>query len=296
MDRVRKYILTDTRCHGAILGVQTKLIYRVSPYSTWWQRQDKMAFATPFGSFQQKRLGFGLTNGPSAYCRLVEKILVGIPEGVAIAFLDDAVIHSSTFDKHLANLRLTLAAYQKAGLKLFPDKCSFFSDSLVYLGHEVDRNGIRPTKDHLEAILAWPLPIFKTNARAFLGMCYYYSQHIRNFAKLAAPWTDVMGKTEKVAEKLPLSVTPEMKQSFLDLKQALTTYPLLGFPYFKGSKAGKFTLDTDFSQTQIAGILSQNQLGKEIVIFYGSKKLVSYQRNWPSTKGELFASMYFMNK
>lgn len=37
--------------------------------------REKTAFATPWGSFQQKRLGFGLTNGPASYCRLVERIL-----------------------------------------------------------------------------------------------------------------------------------------------------------------------------------------------------------------------------
>ena len=70
----------------------------------------KTAFGTPFGSYQQKRLGFGLTNGPSAYCRLVEKIVSTIPENIAIAFLDDAVIHAKTFDEHIFNLRTTLAA------------------------------------------------------------------------------------------------------------------------------------------------------------------------------------------
>ena len=33
------------------------------------------SLATPFGTYQQKRLGFGLTNGPAAYCRRVEKVL-----------------------------------------------------------------------------------------------------------------------------------------------------------------------------------------------------------------------------
>ena len=29
--------------------------------------REKTAFATPFGSFQQKMLGFGVTNGPPTY-------------------------------------------------------------------------------------------------------------------------------------------------------------------------------------------------------------------------------------
>jgi hypothetical protein len=56
--------------------------------------KEKTAFASPYGSFQQKRLGFGLCNGPATYCRLVECILQGIPTTVAVGFLDDGVIHS----------------------------------------------------------------------------------------------------------------------------------------------------------------------------------------------------------
>ena len=71
---------------------------------------------------------------------------------------------------------------------------------------------------------------------------------------------------------------------------------MLGYPYFSGPKAGRFTLDTDFSSGQIAGILSQEQDGQEVVIAYGSKKLTKSQRNWPSTKGELYAGMAWMIK
>jgi hypothetical protein len=76
--------------------------------------KEKTAFASPYGSFQQKRLGFGLCNGPATYCRLVERILQGIPTTVAVGFLDDGVIHSRGLDAHIQNLTTTLSAYAKA--------------------------------------------------------------------------------------------------------------------------------------------------------------------------------------
>ncbi len=103
-------------------------------------------------------------------------------------------------------------------------------------------------------------------------------------------------ETDPEKEKGPLTVTPEMKKAFESLKEALTTAPVLGFPYFSGSKAGQFILDTDFCQSQTAGILSQMQKGKEVVIAYGSKKLNKSQRNYPSTKGELYAGIMWMDK
>lgn len=260
------------------------------------QDREKTAFSTPFGSFQQKRLGFGVTNGPATYCRLVERVLRDIPSSVAIGFLDDGVIHSRDLRTHFINLRLTLEAYQKAGLKLSPSKCSFFRSSITYLGHTLDHSGIRPTDSYIETVSHWPLPSTKTEARAFLGVTGYYRNHIPDYAGIAKPWTSVIGKTDKAGESRKLEVTPAMISSFKELKHRLVTAPVLGFPYFQGKAAGRFTLDTDFSKGQIAGILSQRQGDKEVVIAYGSKKLSKSQQNWPSTKGELYAGMYFMTR
>ena len=192
--------------------------------------REKTAFATPFGSFQQKRLGFGVTNGPATYCRLVDRVLKDIPDTVAISFLDDGVIHSTTVDQHLENVRRTLTAYREAGLRLAPHKCSFFSQEIIYLGHVLDRNGIRPTDSYIDAVRKWDLPRYKTEARAFLGVTGYYRQHIKDYAKLARAWTDVIGKTDHEAEKTALKLTPDMIDSFKNLKTALITAPVLGFP------------------------------------------------------------------
>ncbi len=256
--------------------------------------REKTAFSTPFGLFQQIQLGFGLTNGPPSYCRLVEKILRNVPSRMAIGFLDDAIIHSPDLRTHFLHLRVTLDAYRKAGLRMSPKKCSFFVDRVPYLGHEISAEGVRPMTDHLAAIRDWPLPQTKSEARSFLGTAAYYRDHIPRFSEIAQPWTDVMGKTSKEAEKTGLKVTEEMRASFELLKRKLTSAPVLGFPYFRGPKAGRFILDTDFSRVMIGGILSQLQDGKEVVISYGSKKLVKHQRHWHSSHGELYAGCYFM--
>ena len=97
--------------------------------------REKTAFATTSSSFQQKMLGFGVTNGPPTYCRLVDMVLRGIPSSIAIGFLNDGLIHSRTVDQHLENLGRVLSAYRDTGLKLVPNKCTFFADRIVFLGH-----------------------------------------------------------------------------------------------------------------------------------------------------------------
>ncbi len=87
-----------------------------------------------------------------------------------------------------------------------------------------------------------------------------------------------------------------MTRAFNQLKRSPTTAPILGFPYFKGPMVGQFSLDKDFCQTQTSAILSEMQDGRETVILYGSKKLNQSQRNYPSTKGELYEGITWMEK
>jgi hypothetical protein len=257
--------------------------------------KEKTAFASPYESFQQKRLGFGLCNGPATYCRLVERILQGIPTTVTVGFLDDGVIHSRGLDAHIQNLTTTLSDYAKAGLKLSPKKCNFFRAEITFLGHTLNASGIKPIVSYVKSILNWKLPVTKSAARAFLGVTGYYRQFIKDYSAIAAPWTDVIGKTDNVSERRPLVVSTAMIAAFEKLRIALTTAPVLRFPYFHGKKCGQFTLDTDFSKNQIRAVLSQRQGNQETVIAYGSKKLNKTQQNWHATKGKMYAGIHFMS-
>ena len=69
--------------------------------------------------------------------------------------------------------------------------------------------------------------------------------------------------------------------------------PILAYPQFQGEP---FILDTDFSADRgaIGGVLSQVQDGQERVIAYGARRLLSWERSYASTKGELLAVIFFL--
>ena len=71
----------------------------------------------------------------------------------------------------------------------------------------------------------------------------------------------------------------------MNLKQALSTPPILSFP----RTDLPFILDTDVSDHGIGAVLSQIQEGIEIVIAYYSRVLSEAERNYCVTRRELLA-------
>ena len=103
---------------------------------------------TPKGLFEFNRLPFGIASSAAMFQRTMEALLKGIPR-VAV-FLDDVLITGKTEDKHLQNLEKVLQRLNEAGLKVKPQKCVFNTKSVVYLGHQIDREGLHPTEERLK--------------------------------------------------------------------------------------------------------------------------------------------------
>lgn len=64
--------------------------------------RDKTAFRTRRGQWRLTRLGQGCTNSPAVFCRLMSLVLSGLT--CALAYVDDSLCHSPTFERHLVDL------------------------------------------------------------------------------------------------------------------------------------------------------------------------------------------------
>jgi len=96
---------------------------------------EKTAFSTPEGLYQFKRMPFGLSNAPATFQRLMDKVLGKLKYTMALVYLDDVIILSSSFEEHLLHLDQVLAYLDDAGLRLKASKCHFLRKEVVYLGH-----------------------------------------------------------------------------------------------------------------------------------------------------------------
>ena len=252
--------------------------------SGYWQVEldkedrEKTAFSAGNGLWQFTVMPFGLCNAPATFERLMEQVLAGLPITVALVYLDDVLVPGVCFIDHLSNLRQVFSRLQKARLKLSPKKCVLFQKEVDYLGHVVNKDGISTDPQKIEAIASWPAPGNASEVKSFIGLCSYYRRYIQSFSDIASP-------LYQCAEKKPFSWTQSAEAAFVQLKQLLTSAPVLAYP-----KPGvKFILDTDASNNGIGAVLSQLQDGQERVIAYFSRSLNRAESQYCVTRKELLA-------
>ena len=258
--------------------------------SGYWQieldedAKEKSAFCTTSGLYQFKVMPFGLTNAPATFQRLMERVLTSLQWQICLIYIDDVIIFSKTLEEHISRLSEILGRLKSAGLKLKPKKCYLFQHKVAYLGHVVGREGVHTDPSKVEKVKNWPIPTTVTEVKGFLGICSYYRRFIKNFSAMAKPLV-------KLTEKdVPFVWSEDQNRSFEELKDELTSAPILSYP----QRDGYFILDTDACDTGIGAVLSQVQDGVERVISYASKTLNKAERRYCVTRKELLAVVHFV--
>ena len=79
--------------------------------------REKTAFVTYEGGlFEFLVLPFGLCNAPATYQRLMELVLAGVNWDFCLAYIDDVICFSRTFEEHLGHLRQIFDCFRGADL------------------------------------------------------------------------------------------------------------------------------------------------------------------------------------
>ena len=154
--------------------------------------REVLTVNTSKGLLRYSRLPFGINSAVSLFQREIEQILRDVP-GV-VAYLDDILISSRSKEEHRQTLDVVLSRLEKPGLKVRPEECTFLVQSVEYLGHIVDKDGIRPTPAKVRAIRSVPEPQSVRELKAFLGLLTYYSRYIPDRSHKMAPLHDLLQK------------------------------------------------------------------------------------------------------
>ena len=250
------------------------------------QDRDKTGFACELGLFQWKRMPFGLCNATATFQRLMAHALIGVTKKYG-----NVVIATPTLEDHIERLDEVIACMKRSWLKYKPSKCEILKDSIKYLGRMVDRHGIRPDPDAVEAVLTWKSPKTEHQLMSFLGFANYYREFIKGYVDKVYPMQQLMRDKGK-----KFTWNSAAEESFQRIKKELCEAPVLGMP----TEKGMYVLDTDASVVAISGILDQEQEwnGRTVLrpIAYGSKVLRDTEMKYGAPKAEMFAVVIFVEK
>ena len=243
------------------------------------------------GLYEWLRLPFGLKNAPSFFVQMMDITLADLLFNICLCYIDDIIIFSNTFNEHIDRLNIVFERLIKTGLKLRLDKCRFFEDEILFLGHVVSEKGIRPSEDKIEAVKSYPVPGCVTDLRSYLGLVGYYRRFIQDFAKIAHPLHQLLKKD------VVFIWTEDCQKAYELLKEMLITAPLLAFPDFS-PEAGQFQLHTDASLLGVGGVLEQIQSDGKTSrpVAYVNRGLIPSEKNMSITELECLAVHYAMRK
>ncbi|GJX86820.1 putative reverse transcriptase domain-containing protein [Tanacetum coccineum] len=128
------------------------------------------AFRTCYEHHEFQVMPFGLTNAPAVFMDLINRVCKPYLDKFVIVFINDILIYSKNKEENGKHLKTILNLLRSEKLYAKFSKCDFWLDSVQFLGHVIDSNGVHVDPAKIEAIKNWAAPTTPTEVRQFLGL------------------------------------------------------------------------------------------------------------------------------
>lgn len=244
--------------------------------------RQKTAFSTENGHFEFLRMPFGLKTAPATFQRAMDSVLRGLHGIHCLVYLDDIIVFSNSLAEHIQKLRAVFDRLKANNLKIQLDKSEFLRKEVLYLGHVITKDGLKPNDDKIKAVLNYPLPKTVTEIKSFLGLIGYYRRFIKDFAKVTQPLTSCLKKRNKII------INQAYIDAFQKCKELLTNAPLLQYP----DPDKPYILTTDASLNALGAVLSQGTVGSDKPVAYASRTLSDTETRYSTIERELLAIIW----
>jgi hypothetical protein len=246
-----------------------------------------IAFLFDSTQYQFTRVPYGFRNSQSALIRALKMVFGPEADSYLIAYVDDLVVFSKSYDEHLYHLRMVLDKLTSAGLTINLEKCKFYQTRIRFLGHVIDQDGVSPDPDRIAAVLTYPVPHNQKQLRKFLGTCNYHHRFIINYAQCVAPLLTLLKKGSR------WKWIDEMQRAFESIRQKFAASIHLVHP----NETQPFSIYTDASRIAIGGVLMQaDEEGNPQIISTTSRVLTAYEQHYTTCEQELLSIVNALQK
>ena len=230
--------------HGS--SVFSKIDLRSGYYQIriWDDDEWKTAFKTKGGLFEWLVMPFGLSNAPSTFMRLMNRVFMPYISRFVVVYFNDILIYSRSEQEHYQHLTEVIRVPEREKLFGNPKKCTFFVEEVIFLGYVVTEDGIKVDNSKIEAIRSWPTPRSIHDVRSFHGLALFYRQFTRDFSTIMALMTEVIKGSI-------FRWMPRAQEAFEEVKVKLTQALVLALSCFDKI----FEVECDASGISIGGVL-----------------------------------------
>ena len=237
---------------------------------------------SPVGPVQWKVMPIGLKNAPSFFQQMMEEVLfLEHPElrefvsvyinDIIIATVGDGLTERELVYLHEKQLNIVVDILDKYQLICGPKKGNLFLESVEFCGSLLRNATRQPNPGKLLAIQKWKRPETISALRGVLGCCSFYHTFVKDYAKYAAPLTELLKvgrEAGRAGSKVRVQWTNECDEAFVQLKAALCEVATLHVPKFDRP----FYIRTDASKYAVGAVLEQQDLetGAHVLLAFWS--------------------------
>ena len=297
----RYSILTVDDCLEKIGHSGASIFSSLDFRNSYWQlalrASDRplTAFTLPgIGQFAWQNCPQGLLGAPASYSRLMQGIMLEAEN--IITYIDDTLIFTRDHKTHIASLKNAIDRIIAANLRLNPEKCIFASNSLPYLGVQLQHNGLKPGLDKTKAVADVPPPTTLKQLKSVCGLFNWFRKFIFAYARKVAP----LHRLTKGGSGYKSGTLPnDALTAFYRLRSEITSRPLLAYP----NPTGKFHLYVDASLGDDvntggygAALLQEQPDGSRRPVAFASRLIAGAELNYPTTLSEWNAATYGMSQ
>jgi len=243
-----------------------------------------LVIATHRGYYQFCRMPFGISCAPIIFQKLMDQFLMGI-DGVTW-FQDDIAVGGQNHNELSERLQKVFQVFRTVGLKTQISKLQLFKEEIKFLGHIINKEGVKPDEDRIKALKEQPPPTNVSELRSFLGSINYYSRFIKNLQILCSPLHELLTKNRQ------WKWSKQHQQAFERVREQISSETIL--VHFDAKKP--IILACDASTRGLGAVLQHRINGELKLIAAASRTLNPAEKNYSSIDREALAIMFGLQK